>query len=143
MSLILNVLWLIFGGLVMASVWLVIGLVLAITVIGMPWALSALNMARLALLPFGSRIVNREDYAGHGDIGTGSMGAIGNVIWFVFAGIWIALGHLFFGFICAVTIIGIPFALQHLKLASLAIAPIGKIVINDDARWPSDRGAYR
>jgi uncharacterized membrane protein YccF (DUF307 family) len=143
MSLILNILWLIFGGFFMAVGWFVAGVILAFTIVGLPWSLACFRMAKLAFFPFGSRVVNTEDYAGYGDIGTGPLGSVGNIIWFIFAGVWIAIGHLFCAFACAITIIGIPFALQHLKLAGLALAPIGKTVVDVDQRWPSDRRAYR
>lgn len=130
MSLILNILWLIFGGLFMALGWVVIALLMAVTIIGLPWFVAAMNMAHLSLLPFGREAVNREVLSGQEDIGTGTLGVIGNIIWFLFGGIWLALGHALWAVALAVTIIGIPFAFQHLKLAGLALAPIGKVVIN-------------
>ncbi len=116
----------------MAVGWVMVAFLMAITIIGLPWFVAALNMAHLSLLPFGREAVNREVLSGHEDIGTGPLGVIGNIIWFIFGGIWLALGHAFWAVILAVTIIGIPFAFQHLKLAGLALAPIGKIVINMD-----------
>ncbi|PCI34532.1 MAG: hypothetical protein COB54_01780 [Alphaproteobacteria bacterium] len=130
MSLILNILWLIFGGFFMAVGWVVIALFMAVTIVGLPWFVAAMNMAHLSLLPFGREAVNREILSGEADIGTGALGVIGNIIWFLFGGIWLALGHAFWAVALAVTIIGIPFAFQHLKLAALALAPIGKVVIN-------------
>jgi len=132
MSLLLNILWLICGGLVMALGWLVVAFIMAITIIGLPWFVAALNMAHLSLLPFGREAVDRELLSGKEDVGTGPLGLIGNIIWFLFGGIWLVLGHLFCAFALAITIIGIPFAFQHLKLAGLALAPIGKVVINRD-----------
>ncbi len=132
MSLILNILWLICGGFIMAVVWLLVAFLMAISIVGLPWFVAALNMAHLSLLPFGREAVNREVLSGREDIGTGPLGVIGNIIWFLFGGIWLALGHLFWALGLAITIIGIPFAFQHLKLAGLAIAPIGKVVINRD-----------
>ena len=130
MSLILNILWLIFGGFFMAIGWVLVAFIMAITIVGLPWFVAAMNMAHLSLLPFGREAVNREVLSGREDIGTGPLGVIGNIIWFLFGGIWLALGHILWAVALAVTIIGIPFAFQHVKLAGLALAPIGKIVIN-------------
>ncbi len=132
MSLILNILWLIFGGFFMAVGWVVFGVIMVLTIVGIPWFVAAMNMAHLSLLPFGREAVNREVLTGEEDIGTGPLGVIGNIIWFLFGGIWLALGHVIWAVALAVTIIGIPFAFQHLKLAALALAPIGKVVINKD-----------
>ncbi len=132
MSFILNILWLIFGGFIMAVGWVVVGIIMAVSIIGLPWFVAAMNMAHLSLLPFGREVVNREILSGREDIGTGPLGVVGNIIWFLFGGIWLALGHIFWAIALAVTIIGIPFAFQHVKLAGLALAPIGKIVINKD-----------
>jgi uncharacterized membrane protein YccF (DUF307 family) len=130
-ALLLNVLWIVFGGLYMAVGWLIAALIMAITIIGLPWARAALTIAGYTLLPFGQRAVSRAEYTGQEDIGTGPFGSIGNLIWLVFAGWWLALGHLVTAILLAVTIIGIPFAWAHLKLASLALWPIGKIIVPD------------
>ena len=130
-ALLLNVLWIVFGGLYMAVGWLIAALIMAITIIGLPWARAALTVASYTLLPFGQRAVSRAEYTGQEDIGTGPFGSIGNLIWLVFAGWWLALGHLITAILLAVTIIGIPFAWAHLKLASLALWPIGKIIVPD------------
>jgi uncharacterized membrane protein YccF (DUF307 family) len=131
MSLLLNVLWIVFGGLWMAVGWLFAALIMAITIIGLPWARAALTIAGYTLLPFGQKAVSRAAYTGQEDIGTGPLGSIGNVIWLVLAGWWLALGHLIIAFGLAITIIGIPFAWAHLKLAALALWPIGKIIVPD------------
>ena len=89
-------------------------------------------MANFHLWPFGLEIVDREDMTGREDLGTGGLGFLGNIIWFVLAGWWLALGHVFFAGLLAVTIIGILFAWQHLKLAGMALAPIGKMVVDKD-----------
>jgi len=114
----------------MAVGWVLVAFIMAITIVGLPWFVAAMNMAHLSLLPFGREAVNREILSGREDIGTGPLGVIGNIIWFLFGGIWLALGHILWAVALAVTIIGIPFAFQHVKLAGLALAPIGKIVIN-------------
>ena len=128
-ALLLNLLWIACGGLWMAAGWLVAALVMAITIIGLPWAYAALNIAAYTLLPFGQKAVSRADYFGREDIGTGPLGMIGNLIWLVLAGWWLALGHLIIAAVLAITIIGIPFAWAHLKLARLALWPIGKMVV--------------
>jgi uncharacterized membrane protein YccF (DUF307 family) len=131
-SLLLNVLWIVFGGLYMAIGWLIAAVIMALTIIGLPWARAAFNIASYALLPFGRKAVSRAEYLGTDDLGTGAFGMIGNVIWLVLAGWWLALLHLVTAFCLAITIIGIPFAWAHLKLASIALWPIGKMIVEAD-----------
>jgi len=131
-SLLLNVLWIVFGGLWMAVGWLFAALIMAITIIGLPWARAAFNIASYALLPFGRKAVSRAEFLGTEDIGTGPFGLLGNIIWLVFAGWWLALGHLIAALVLAITIIGIPFAWAHLKLAGIALWPIGKMIVEAD-----------
>jgi uncharacterized membrane protein YccF (DUF307 family) len=132
LSLLLNILWMIFGGVWMAIGWLVAAVIMAVTIIGIPWARAAFNIALYALLPFGRRAVSRAEYLGRDDVGTGALGFLGNVVWLVLAGWWLALGHLFTAIVLAVTIIGIPFAWAHLKLAGIALWPIGKMIVDAD-----------
>jgi uncharacterized membrane protein YccF (DUF307 family) len=80
-------------------------------------------------LPFGFKAVSREERFGRGDIGTGLLGVIGNAVWLVLAGWWLALLHLLFAILLAITIVGIPFAWAHVKLAGIALWPIGKIIV--------------
>ena len=131
-SLLLNVLWIIFGGLWMAAGWLIAAVIMAITIVGLPWARAALEIAVYTLLPFGNTVVPREVYAGYAGIGSGPLGAVGNVIWLVLAGWWLALGHLITALFLAITIIGLPFAWAHFKLAGLSLWPIGKTVVTQD-----------
>ncbi len=128
-SLLLNILWIVFGGLWMAIGWMIAGIVMAITIIGLPWAWAAFNIAAYTLLPFGQKTVSRAEHTGQEDIGTGPLGVLGNIIWLVLAGWWLALGHLITAILLAITIIGIPFAWAHLKLAGLALWPIGKMIV--------------
>jgi uncharacterized membrane protein YccF (DUF307 family) len=132
LSLLLNVLWIVFGGLWMAVGWVIAAIVMAITIIGLPWARAAANIALYTLLPFGQKAVSRTAHTGREDIGTGPLGLLGNFIWLVLAGWWLALGHLLTAILLAVTIIGIPFAWAHLKLAGLALWPIGKMIVPAD-----------
>lgn len=129
MNLLLNVLWIVFGGLWMAIAWLVAAVIMAITIIGLPWARAAFNIAAYTLLPFGKTAVSRAAYTGRDDLGTGPLGTLGNIVWFIFAGWWLALGHLVFALGLAITIIGLPFAWAHLKLAGLSLWPIGKTIV--------------
>jgi uncharacterized membrane protein YccF (DUF307 family) len=102
---------------------------MAITIIGLPWARASLNIAAYTLFPFGQKAVSREAYTGRQDVGTGPLGVIGNIVWLVLAGWWLALGHIVTAVVLAVTIIGIPFAWAHLKLAGIALWPIGKVIV--------------
>jgi uncharacterized membrane protein YccF (DUF307 family) len=135
-ALLLNVLWMIFGGLEMAIGWLFAALIMVITIVGIPWARAAFNIASYALLPFGRRAVSRAEYLGTEDVGTGPFGLLGNIVWLVLAGWWLALGHLLAAILLAVTIIGIPFAWAHLKLAGIALWPIGKMIVDADETPP-------
>ena len=103
----------------MAFGWLVAAGLMAITIIGLPWAPAALRLAGYTLLPFGQTVE---------DNGAGALSLVGNVVWFVLAGWWLALGHLACAAAFAITIIGLPFAWAHLKLARLSLAPVGKAV---------------
>jgi uncharacterized membrane protein YccF (DUF307 family) len=133
LSFLLNVLWIVSGGLWMAVAWVVAAVIMAITIIGLPWTRAAFNIAVYTLLPFGQKAVPRDQYSGSEDIGTGLLGVLGNIIWLVLAGWWLALGHLITAFLLAITIIGIPFAWAHLKLAGLALWPIGKMIVPADS----------
>jgi uncharacterized membrane protein YccF (DUF307 family) len=130
MSLLLNLLWIIFGGLWMAVGWIVAAVIMAITIIGLPWARAAFNIASYTLLPFGRKAVSRAEHLGSHDIGTGPFGLLGNIVWLVLAGWWLALGHLLTAILWAVTIVGIPFAWAHFKLAGIALWPIGKTIVD-------------
>lgn len=125
----MNILWLVLGGLWTAIGWYLAGALMAITIIGIPWVRACFVIGNLALWPFGKMVVDRRDVSGP-DLGTGGLGFLGNVIWFLLAGVWLAIGHLLAAVANFVTIIGIPFGLQHLKLAWLAIAPVGKTVVD-------------
>lgn len=132
----LNILWIVFGGFWMAVGWLIASVVMAITIVGIPWARAAFNIAFYTLLPFGYEAVSRREVTGEGDIGTSPFGTIGNLIWLILAGWWLALAHVITAVLLAITIIGIPFAWAHLKLAGLALWPIGKAIVpRDEPRY--------
>jgi uncharacterized membrane protein YccF (DUF307 family) len=130
LSLLLNIIWILTGGLWMAAGWLFAAVIMAVTIVGLPWSRAAWNIAVYTFLPFGRTALSREEVEGVGDIGTGPLGVFGNVIWLLLAGWWLALGHMITGIALAVTIIGIPFAWAHLKLALLSLWPIGKTIVN-------------
>jgi len=129
MALALNILWLIFGGLELAAGWFLASLIMFVSIVGIPFGRAAFNIALYTLLPFGNEAISRYELTGEEDLGTGPLGFIGNVIWFLFAGIWLAIAHLVIGVICFVTIIGIPFGIVHFKLLRISLAPIGMAVV--------------
>lgn len=137
LTLILNVLWFILGGWAMGLMWWLAGVIMFITIIGIPWGASCFRIGLLAFWPFGRTVVHRGAL-GQQDMGTGAAGFLGNVIWFVLAGVWLGIAHLLEAVALAVTIIGIPFAFQHLKLARITLAPIGTAIMDVDV-WEQVR----
>lgn len=121
LRLLLNILWLICGGFFAGLAWLVAAAIMAITIIGLPWCFAAFRIALYTFLPFGQEIRRRPD--------AGALSFLGNIVWFVLAGWWLALVHLCAAVALAVTIIGIPFAWAHLKLAGASLAPVGSEVV--------------
>ena len=130
-----NILWFVLGGVVMGLAWWLAGLLALVTIVGIPWRRSCFVIGGFAFFTFGKEPVNRRDLTGQEDLGTGVLGLIGNIIWFIFAGIWLAIGHLMSALACFITIIGIPFGIQHLKLAMIALAPVGQTVVRSDRRY--------
>ncbi len=122
-----NVIWIVFGGFLLALEYLVAGLILCLTIIGIPFGLQAMKLGMLAIFPFGNTTVICER-------SNGLLSLVMNILWIILGGIWIALTHLVLGLIFCVTIIGIPFGLQHFKLVVVALVPFGrKIVPLEDA----------
>lgn len=119
MKIILNLLWLIFGGLATAIEYLISSIGLMITIIGIPFGLQTLKIGILALWPFGKQVTPSET-------SNSCLSLLMNIIWIFIGGIWICLTHLLFGVLLYITIIGIPFGTQHFKLATLALSPFGK-----------------
>ncbi len=136
MTLLLNVIWVIFGGLVMALAWAVAGCLVAITIVGLPWAAACFRIGGFTLWPFRREAIDRRLMTGREDFGTGPLGVVGNIIWLMTLGVPLALGHVAAALACAVTIIGLPFAWQHIKLAMISLWPIGTQVV--DARIAED-----
>lgn len=129
MRLLLNLLWFIFGGWLSGLLWMLSGVLLAITVVGLPWAFAAFRIAGFSAWPFGRQVVARDLHTGREDLGTGGVGFLMNVVWFILGGWYLALSHLMLAIAQAVTIIGIPFAVQNVKLAIISLAPVGKTVV--------------
>jgi len=118
MSLLLNILWFVFGGFIVSLAYILGGLVLCITIIGIPFGIQCFKLSLLGLAPFGREIREKEPPGG-------AVAVIMNIIWIILPGLELALIHLFLALFFAITIIGIPFALQHLKMTRLAILPFG------------------
>ncbi|MHB1608640.1 MAG: YccF domain-containing protein [Acidiferrobacter sp.] len=129
-SLIGNVLWFVLGGAVMGLAWWLAGLLALVSIVGIPWARACFVIGQFTFFPFGREAVSRSAVSGRSDIGTGPLGLIGNVLWFLLFGVWLAIGHIVSAVANFVTIIGIPFGIQHLKLAVIAMAPIGMTIVD-------------
>jgi uncharacterized membrane protein YccF (DUF307 family) len=123
MKLLLNIIWLLFGGIVIAIEYLFASIVLFITIIGIPFGFQTLKLAGLAIWPFGREARYKES-------ASGCLSTVMNIIWILTGGIWICISHLAFGVLLCITIIGIPFGLQHFKLASLALTPFGREIVD-------------
>ena len=122
MKLLGNIIWILFGGLFIALYYFMFGLLLCLTVVGIPFGLQLMKMAGFALWPFG-----HEVQAGPQD--SGCLSVVMNIIWIIFGGVEIALTHLGLGVVFCITIVGIPFGLQHFKMALLALVPFGKNIV--------------
>lgn len=123
MALIGNVLWFIFGGgFVSFLLWILFGVLMAITIVGIPFAKAAFRIAGFTAFPFGKELVDTRQVGGKRIVGTG----LANFLWIILAGIWLAIGHFVAAIAYFITIIGIPFGLAHLKLAKVTFAPLGK-----------------
>jgi uncharacterized membrane protein YccF (DUF307 family) len=118
-----NIIWLLFGGIVIAIQYLVGSLALFVTIIGIPFGVQTLKLAALAIWPFGRYTVVHSR-------ASGCLYILMNLIWLLFGGIWIALAHGIFGLFLCITIVGIPFGLQHFKLTSIALSPFGRDIMS-------------
>lgn len=130
MALIGNIIWFVFGGLIMGLAWWLAGILCFISIIGIPWGKACFVIGQFTFWPFGKEAVSRKQKSGKDDIGTGALGLIGNVFWLIFMGIWLAIGHIIAGILCCITIIGIPFGIQHFKLVPISLMPIGMTVVD-------------
>jgi len=122
MKLIGNIIWLIFGGFFTAIGYFTGGIALAITIIGLPFAIQSFKLGIMMLFPFNQEAIKRED-------GGGCLWLLMNFIWFFVGGFWIAITHFFFGVLFYITIIGIPFGNQHFKLMKTALFPFGRDIV--------------
>jgi len=122
MNFIGNIIWIIFGGFLAALGYIIGGIILCITVFGIPFGIQCFKLAGVVLFPFGAKIVNNPG-------GSGCLGLIANLIWILCGGLYTALNHLFWAIVFAITIIGLPFAKQHLKLLEISLMPFGKDVV--------------
>lgn len=127
-----NLIWFLFGGIAMGLAWCLFGVLAFLSIVGIPWGRACFVIAGFSFFPFGKEAISRDELTLSDDIGTSGFGTLGNVIWFVFAGFWLAIGHVLSAVACFITIIGIPFSLQHLKLAGISIAPIGKTIVDKE-----------
>jgi len=121
MNLLGNLIWLIFGGLWSALGYFVGGILLCLTVVGIPWGLQCFKLAELVLWPFGKEVVSSSS-------GAGCLSTLFNIVWLLSGGLYTALVHIFFGLLLTITIIGIPFARQHFKLIEISMMPFGKTI---------------
>jgi uncharacterized membrane protein YccF (DUF307 family) len=123
-NLILNIVWLIIWGLWMAIGYAVLGLLMFIFIITIPWGIASFRIANYVLWPFGRSTVERPD--------AGAASFVGNIIWLIFAGIWLALGHIVAGIGFCLTIIGIPFGIANFKMVPISLVPLGREIVTVD-----------
>ena len=122
MSIFMNILWLLLGGIFTAVEYIVSSLGMMVTIVGIPFGIQTLKLSLLALCPFGKRVESTPQSGG-------CFTVLMNILWILIGGIWISLSHLMFGILLCITIVGIPFGQQHFKLAGLALAPFGKRIV--------------
>lgn len=114
----------------MGLAWWLAGILCYISIIGIPWGKACFVIGQFTFWPFGKEAVSRKHNSGKDDIGTGTLGLIGNVFWLIFMGIWLAIGNIVAGVLCCITIIGIPFGIQHFILVPISLMPIGMTVVD-------------
>lgn len=129
MRLLLNLIWLVLSGFWMALGYVFFGVIACALIVTIPFGIAAFRIAGYALWPFGRTVVRRPD--------AGLPSAIGNVIWFIFGGLWLAIGHLVTGVLLCLTVIGIPLGLANFKMIPVSLTPLGREIV------PSDRAYYR
>jgi uncharacterized membrane protein YccF (DUF307 family) len=128
----LNILWLVLCGFWLAIGYVVAGVVMCILIVTIPFGIASFRLAAFTLWPFGRTLVPRPD--------AGAPSVIGNILWFLLAGLWMAIAHIVTGILLCVTIIGIPLGIADFKLAAAAIAPLGKDIVSTDDPRALDRG---
>jgi len=122
MKTLLNIIWIVLSGFWLAIGYALAGVVCCILIVTIPWGIASFRMANYVLWPFGRQVVSKPD--------AGSFSFIGNVIWFIFAGLWLTIGHIASGIALAITIIGIPFAVANFKMIPVSLAPLGKEIVS-------------
>ena len=132
-----NVIWFVFIGIPLGCAWWCAGLLMCVFIITIPWAKAAFTIGKLAFLPFGQTSISRYRITGKQDVGSGNLGYIGNIIWLIFAGIWLAIHNFLLGVLFCLTIIGIPFGVQFFKLAKLSLWPIGTCITSSNVKLDS------
>ncbi|QKF68318.1 YccF family membrane protein (DUF307 domain) [Arcobacter venerupis] len=135
MRLLGNFLWFILGGVIMGILWWIMGLICFISIIGIPWGKACFVIGEFTFFPFGKEAISRKELYQTEDLGTSGFGVIGNIIWFLLFGLWLAIAHILNAVACFITIIGIPFAIQHLKLAGIALFPIGQTIVDKEVAF--------
>ncbi len=130
-----NVLWIVIAGIWLCFGYLISGILQCCTIIGIPFGIQSFKLAGYALWPFGRVVIQRADR----DAG---LSCLGNAIWFVLSGVWLALAHVFVGVVLCLTVIGFPFGLASFKLAGLALAPFGKQIVPRGSRLPAGATVY-
>ncbi len=137
-----NVLWFLLGGFFMGLAWWFVGLVAFVSIVGVPWGRACFVIGGFSFWPFGREAIGRRELTGREDFGSGPFGIVGNVIWLVVAGWWLALGHIISALLDFITIIGIPFGIQHVKLAVISLWPIGVQVVPGNVAAATRARAY-
>lgn len=117
----LNIIWLVFSGTWMAIAYCLVGALACLTVVGIPFGIAAFRIANYALWPFGREIVRRADH--------GAASTVGNIVWFVLAGFWLAMGHALSGAVLCLTVIGIPLGLANFKMIPVSLTPLGRVIV--------------
>jgi len=131
---VLNIIWLLFGGLWLALAYLVAGIICCVLIVTIPWGIASFRIAGYVFWPFGRTVVNKPS------AGVGSL--LGNIIWILVAGIWLVIGHIVTAIAQAVTIIGIPLAIANLKVIPVTLMPLGKDIVSSDQPFVTAYGAY-
>jgi uncharacterized membrane protein YccF (DUF307 family) len=121
MKTVLNILWLVFSGLWMAIAYVLFGILACVLIVTIPFGIASFRIARYALWPFGRTIVRRND--------AGFASALGNLVWLIFCGIWLALGHVISGILLCITIIGIPLGVANFKMVPISLTPLGRQIV--------------
>jgi uncharacterized membrane protein YccF (DUF307 family) len=124
----------------MGLAWWIAALLAYVSAVGILWGKACFVIGRFTFFPFGREAISRRELGQKDDIGTGALGTVGNVIWFIFAGLWLTIGHVSSALLSFITTIGIPFGIQHLKLAGIALAPIGKTVVPKEVAAAARKG---